>query len=88
MARKQVIVQLDDELIAGLDTLADQLGINRSELVRRGAKMVLDQAQTFIWEEEHRHGYLRVPEDLSWQDGYASMAAEGSVPYRRSDETG
>jgi metal-responsive CopG/Arc/MetJ family transcriptional regulator len=37
MARKQVLVQLDDELVARLDEVAARRGVSRSELVRRGA---------------------------------------------------
>jgi len=34
MARKEVLVQLDDELVRRLDALAARLGTSRSELVR------------------------------------------------------
>ena len=44
MARRQVLVQLDDALIESLDSLAAELGTNRSELLRRGARAVLSAA--------------------------------------------
>lgn len=82
MARKQVIVQLDDDLVGDLDILADHLGINRSELLRRAARMILDAGQTAILEEQHRQAYLRVPDSLTFQDGYASGAVAQEPPHR------
>lgn len=38
LARREVLVQLDDELVAQLDQLASRIGTNRSELLRRGRK--------------------------------------------------
>jgi metal-responsive CopG/Arc/MetJ family transcriptional regulator len=42
MSRREVLVQLDDELVEQLDRIAKTLGTNRSELLRRGAKAVID----------------------------------------------
>ena len=42
MARREVLVQLDDDLVDHLDRLAKTLGTNRSELLRRGAQAVID----------------------------------------------
>ncbi len=36
MARKEVLVQLDDGLVRRLDELATAQGTSRSELIRRG----------------------------------------------------
>jgi hypothetical protein len=41
MARREVLVQLDDDLVRQLDELATKLGTNRSELLRRGAQAVI-----------------------------------------------
>ena len=41
MARREVLVQLDDELVRQLDELATRVGTNRSELLRQGAKAVI-----------------------------------------------
>jgi metal-responsive CopG/Arc/MetJ family transcriptional regulator len=35
MARRQVLVQLDDEQVAALDRVAGRIDENRSELIRR-----------------------------------------------------
>ncbi len=42
MGRREVLVQSDDDLVARLDRLAAAHGMNRSELLRRGAAAVLD----------------------------------------------
>ena len=42
MARRQVLVQLDDDLVARLDALAARRKVSRSELLRRGALAVLE----------------------------------------------
>ena len=63
MARKEVLVQLDDELVARLDALAQRAEVSRSELLRRGALAVL-QAQE--WAEADRslkRGYAKYPPD-------------------------
>ena len=41
MARREVLVQLDDELVAELDALAQRVGVSRSALLRRGAVALL-----------------------------------------------
>ena len=41
MSRRQVLVQLDDDLVNELDALASSLGTNRSELIRQGARALL-----------------------------------------------
>lgn len=82
MARKQVLVQLDDDLVEELDALAADLDISRSELLRRGAHMVLELADEIHADLEHEAAYRRVPEDQTWTDAYAKMiAAETAPPY-------
>jgi Ribbon-helix-helix protein, copG family len=41
MPRREVLVQLDDELVEQLDRIAKALGTSRSELLRRGAQAVI-----------------------------------------------
>src|SRR3712207_3939810 len=45
MARREVLVQLDDDLVGQLDALAERAGTSRSELLRRGALAVLQAAE-------------------------------------------
>ena len=43
MRRREVLVQLEDDLVERLDRLAEQEGTSRSDLLRRGATAVLMQ---------------------------------------------
>jgi len=63
VARHQVLVQLDDELIERLDRLAAEQGTNRSELLRRGATAVLEAAATVAADRALQAAYRRVPQD-------------------------
>ena len=59
MARREVLVQLDDNLVGRLDELAKRRGSNRSELLRRGALAVLEaedlrQADVLL-QDAYRH---------------------------------
>ena len=76
MARKQVLVQLDDDLVARLDELAERLALSRSALMRRAAHDLLDRA----WEHEAERvtiaAYRRQPEDSDWVATATRLAAE------------
>jgi len=63
MGRRQVLVQLDDELVARLDRLAAAEGTSRSELVRRGAAAVLAAADDGEADRALQAAYRRVPQD-------------------------
>ena len=43
MARKQVLMQLDDDLVGRLDELVRQTGRNRSDLAREALRDLLDR---------------------------------------------
>lgn len=81
MARKQVLVQLDDELVAALDDLAAQHGVSRSELIRRGAQAVLDSAEILRLEEQQAAGYRRFPQDVSFVRAALEASAASLDPY-------
>ena len=61
--RKQVLVQLDDDLVARLDGLAHRLQVSRSELLRRGASAILEAARLEEAERAMVAAYQRLPED-------------------------
>ena len=61
--RREVLVQLDDELVARLDRLARAQGTSRSELLRRGAAAVLAAAELADADRALREAYRRVPQD-------------------------
>lgn len=76
MTRKQVLVQLDDEMVDRLDELADKLGVSRSELLRRGAQALL---QAHEWAEADRalvEAYEEQPQDPAWVESAARLTAE------------
>ena len=63
MGRREVLVQLDDELVDRLDRLADEQGTNRSELLRRGAAAVLAASELAAADRELQEAYRRIPQD-------------------------
>jgi hypothetical protein len=75
IARKQVLVQLDDALIDRLDTLARDLGTNRSELLRRGAQAVIDAEELAAADRELVAAYRRQPPDPALVRSAARLAA-------------
>ena len=63
MSRREVLVQMDDDLVTRLDRLASERGTNRSELLRRGAIAVLDAADMRRADDELQAAYRRIPQD-------------------------
>ena len=75
MARRQVLVQLDDELVARLDALAEQEHTNRSALLRQGAVAVLEAAELRRADDALRAAYREAPQDPAVVDAAARLAA-------------
>lgn len=75
MARREVLVQLDDELVARLDKLARQAGVSRSELLRRGAFAVLEAATVTAADDELRRAYQATPQDPLVVEAATRLAA-------------
>jgi metal-responsive CopG/Arc/MetJ family transcriptional regulator len=63
MARREVLVQLDDELVAQLDRIAAEHGTNRSELLRQGAVAVISADELRTADAELQAAYRSVPQD-------------------------
>jgi hypothetical protein len=63
MARREVLVQLDDDLVGRLDELAKSRGTNRSELLRRGAFAVLEAEDLRQSDVVLQDAYRRQPQD-------------------------
>lgn len=76
MTRRQVLVQLDDELVRQLDELAAQLGTNRSELLRRGAQAVLTAEELASDDSDLIAAYQRQPADPGLVQSARKLAAE------------
>ncbi len=79
MARREVLVQLDDDLVEQLDKLAASLGTSRSELMRRGAQAVLDAERLTEADRQLRAAYRRQPADPALVQAARRLAAE-TVP--------
>jgi metal-responsive CopG/Arc/MetJ family transcriptional regulator len=63
MGRREVLVQLDDNLVARLDRLAAERGTNRSELLRKGALAVLDAEELRQSDAQLQASYRFTPQD-------------------------
>ena len=79
MARREVLVQMDDDLVERLDSLAAELGTSRSELVRRGAQAVLDAEELASADRQLRAAYRRQPADPALVQSARRLAAQ-TVP--------
>lgn len=76
MSRREVLVQLDDELVAQLDGLAARLGTNRSELLRRGAQAVIAAEELAEADRELVAAYRRQPADPALVQSARRVAAQ------------
>ena len=81
IARKQVLVQLDDALVEQLDRLARDLRTNRSELLRRGAQAVIDAEGLATADRELVAAYRRQPPDPALVQSAARLAARTTPPW-------
>jgi metal-responsive CopG/Arc/MetJ family transcriptional regulator len=75
MGRKEVLVQLDDDLIDRLDRLAAKQRTSRSELLRRGAAAVLEAAENAEADRALQEAYRRLPQDPSIVSAAARLAS-------------
>jgi metal-responsive CopG/Arc/MetJ family transcriptional regulator len=76
MARREVLVQLDDRLVERLDELALESGTSRSELIRRGALAVLEADELSRSDIELQEAYRRIPQDPRVVSAAAQLATE------------
>ena len=76
MARRQVLVQLDDELVMRLDRVASDLGVSRSEMLRRGALAVLEATEMARDDARLIEAYARQPQDPMLVEAASRLAAE------------
>lgn len=74
MARKPVLVQFDDELLARLDRVSEEKGRSRSAVVREAVERYV--VKESVEEKDRRtiDGYTRIPDD-----GEFDAWAEASV---------
>ena len=76
MARREVLVQLDDDLVERLDALAADLGTNRSELIRRGAQAVLEAEDLATADRALKLAYRRQPAEPALVESARRLAAK------------
>ena len=76
MSRREVLVQLDDDLVAQLDTVARRRGVSRSELLRQGALAVLEAEEMASADARLQEAYRRQPQDPALVDAARRLAAE------------
>jgi metal-responsive CopG/Arc/MetJ family transcriptional regulator len=81
MPRKEVLVQLDDDLVARLDALATRLGTNRSELLRRGARAVIEAHEVAEADRRLIEAYRLHPQDPALVEAATRLAAENAPPW-------
>ncbi len=79
MARTQVLVQLDDDLVLRLDRLARDMSVSRSELLRRGARALLEAADVAMADEALIEAYRIRPQSPSMVETVGRLAAK-TVP--------
>lgn len=76
MGRREVLVQLDDDLVDRLDRLAKAQHTNRSDLLRRGAAAVLEAAELAQADQTLQEAYRRHPQEPALVAAAARLAAE------------
>ena len=79
MARREVLVQLDDDLVGRLDEIARARGTSRSALLRAGARAVIDTDERIAADRRLVDAYRRLPEDPVLIESAARLAAR-TVP--------
>jgi metal-responsive CopG/Arc/MetJ family transcriptional regulator len=76
VARREVLVQLDDELVQQLDELATRLRTNRSELLRQGAQAVIAADDLAHADRNLVAAYQRQPADPAIVQSARKLAAK------------
>ncbi|MGZ4205953.1 MAG: ribbon-helix-helix protein, CopG family [Actinomycetota bacterium] len=64
MARKQVLVQLNDELLKRLDELGQQTGQSRSAMVRDAVEWYMARESKAEKDRRSIEGYTRIPDTV------------------------
>jgi metal-responsive CopG/Arc/MetJ family transcriptional regulator len=78
MARREILVRLDDELVDRLDALATELGTSRSALLRQGARAVISADEDARADRKLQAAYRRQPADPALVQSARRLAAHSS----------
>ena len=76
MARREVLVQLDDDLVEALDRIAAVRGTSRSEVLRRAARAIVEADEEARADAELIAAYTAQPQDPAETDAYMRIAIE------------
>jgi metal-responsive CopG/Arc/MetJ family transcriptional regulator len=76
MPRREVLVQLDDELVTKLDQVAKRAQVSRSELIRRAAQAVIDADEWAQADLRLVEGYTKYPPDPLLLQASERLASE------------
>lgn len=76
MPRKEVLVQLDDDLVEKLDEIAQRTKASRSELLRRAAQSVIEADEWAQADKRLIEGYSKYPPDPLLLQASERLAAE------------
>ncbi len=75
VARREVLVQLDDDLVTELDRIAAARRTSRSELLRQGARVVIEAAEEAAADAALIAAYRRQPPDPALARSASLLAA-------------
>lgn len=81
VSRKEVLVQLDDDLVAELDRVATNRGMNRSELIRSISTAFLAALDESSADADLVAAYTDHPQDPAEVDALARLALESWPEY-------
>lgn len=76
MARREVLVQLDDDLVTKLDKVAQRTGVSRSGLLRRAALAMLQADEWALADKRLVEGYTKYPPDPALLEASQRLASE------------
>ena len=81
MARKEVLVQLEDQLVTDLDRIAAERGTNRSDLLRLLARALVERDEEAKADDQLIAAYRAIPEDPLETEWLARLAAENAIEW-------
>jgi metal-responsive CopG/Arc/MetJ family transcriptional regulator len=76
VARKQVLVQLDDRIVERLDRLTGPLDASRSDLIRRAVNLWFDALDEAEADVRYTEAYRRIPDDLAEHEAWLPLQLE------------
>jgi len=76
VARKQVLVQLDDRIVSRLDRLTGPMDASRSDLIRRAVNLWLDALHEAEADVRYADAYRRIPDDLEENAAWEALGLE------------